>query len=60
MSIGEKSSRAIKIWIVAATLLVAPRLAKPAAALGSNEALTESWQDQDAQDRGQEARDREQ
>src|SRR5690242_20072456 len=60
MSIGEKSGRAIKIWIVAATLLVAPRLAKPAAAHGGNEALTESWQDQDAQDRGQEARDREQ
>lgn len=60
MSIGEKSGRAIKIWIVAASLLVAPRLAKPAAALGGNEALTESWQDQDAQDRGQEARDREQ
>jgi hypothetical protein len=60
MSIGEKSGRAIKIWIVAAALLVAPRLAKPAAALGGNGALTESWQDQDAQDREQEARDKEQ
>src|SRR5579859_1899464 len=60
MSIREKSGRAIKIWIVAAALLVAPRLAKPAAALGGNGALTESWQDQDAQDREQEARDREQ
>jgi hypothetical protein len=60
MSIGEKSGRAIKIWIVAAALLVAPRLAKPAAALGGNGALTESWQDKDAQDREQEARDKEQ
>jgi hypothetical protein len=46
--------------MMAAALLVAPRLAKPSAALGGNGALTESWQDQDAQDREQEARDREQ
>jgi hypothetical protein len=46
------------IGMIAAALLTAPRLAKPAAAHSSKGAPTESWQDQDAQDRDQEARDR--
>jgi hypothetical protein len=60
MTIGEQTSRAVKIWMIAAALLIAPRLARPAAAHGSQGTSTESWRDQDAQDREQEARDREQ
>jgi len=60
MTIGERTSRSVKIWMIAAALLIAPRLARPAAAHGSAGASTESWQDQDAQDREQEARDRQQ
>jgi hypothetical protein len=46
--------------MIAAALLIAPRLARPAVAHGNAETSTDSWQDQDAQDREQEARDREQ
>jgi hypothetical protein len=46
------------IGIIAAALLIAPRMAKPAAAHSSTGTPTESWQDQDAQDQDQEARDR--
>ena len=60
MSIGDRTSRAVKIWMIAAALLIAPRLARPAVAHGNAETPTDSWQDQDAQDREQEARDREQ
>jgi len=60
MSIGDRTSRAVKIWMIAAALLIAPRLARPAVAHGNAETSTDSWQDQDAQDREQEARDREQ
>ena len=58
MTIGERTSRVMTIGMIAAALLTAPRMAKPAAAHGSNGTPTESWQDQDAQDRDQEARDR--
>ncbi len=59
MSIGQRTSRAIKIWGIAAALLVAPGMAKPAAA-HSAAAAAESWQEQSSADREQEARDREQ
>ena len=59
MSIGHQTSRAIKIWGIAAALLIAPRMARPAAA-HSVAAATESWQEQSSADREQEARDREQ
>ncbi|MGB2589723.1 MAG: HEAT repeat domain-containing protein [Candidatus Acidiferrum sp.] len=42
----------MKVWIIAAALLIGPRLAMPAAA------LAETWQDQDAQDRAQQDEDR--
>ncbi len=60
MSIGERTSRAVKIWMIAAALLIAPRLARPAAAHGSAGTSTASWQEQSSADREQEARDREQ
>ncbi|HTQ60802.1 MAG TPA: HEAT repeat domain-containing protein [Candidatus Solibacter sp.] len=60
MSIGERTSRAITIWMAAAALLTAPRLARPAEPPRSMGISTASWQDQDAQDREQEKRDREQ
>ena len=60
MSMGERTSRAARIWMTAATLLVAPQMARPSAAHGSLGTTTASWQDQDAQDREQEKRDREQ
>jgi hypothetical protein len=60
MSIGEGTSRAARIWMAAAALLVAPQMARPAAARGNLGTSTTSWQDQDAQDREQEKRDREQ
>ena len=59
MSIGQRTGRAIKIWGIAAALLIAPRMAKPAAAHVAA-AATESWQEQSSADREQEARDREQ
>ena len=58
MSIGVRTSRVMTIWMIAAALLSAPRLARPAAAHGSPGASAESWQEQDGQDRAQEARDR--
>ena len=59
MSIGERTSRAIKIWTVTATILIAPWIAKPVAAYGVA-ASTDYWQEQSSADREQEARDREQ
>jgi hypothetical protein len=60
MSIGEQTSRAVKIWTVAAALLIAPQLTRPAAAHGAASAATDSWKEQSSADREQEARDREQ
>jgi len=60
MTIGNRTSSTATIGLIAAALLIAPRLAKPAAAHGSAGAPTESWQDQSAQDRAQADRDREQ
>src|SRR5580693_4635515 len=60
MSMGERTSRAARIWMTAATLLVAPQMARPSADHGYLGTSTASWQDQDAQDREQEKRDREQ
>ncbi|MGC1615060.1 MAG: HEAT repeat domain-containing protein [Candidatus Acidiferrum sp.] len=60
MSIGARTSRAAKIWMIAATFLIAPRLARSAGAPGIARVPSESWQDQDSQDREQEARDKEQ
>ena len=60
MSIGERISRAVRIWTTAAALLLAPSMAKPAAAPGIAEVPTGSWQEQSSADREQEARDREQ
>ena len=58
MSIGARTIRVMKVWVVAAALLIAPRLAKPAAAHGSAGTPAEFSQWQDAPDREQEARDR--
>ena len=60
MSIGQRTSRTIKIWGIATALLIAPRMARPAAAHGPAESATGSWQEQSSADREQEARDREQ
>ena len=60
MSIGERTSRAARIWMTAATLLVVPQMARPSAAHDNAGTSWASWQDQDAQDREQEKRDREQ
>lgn len=59
MSIGERTSKTIKACTTAALLLIAPGMLKPAAAR-ARAAAVESWQDQDAQDREQEKREREQ
>jgi len=64
MSIGERTSRAVKIWMIAAALLIAPWMAKPAMAR-SAAATAMSWQsaaerEQEARDREREKRDREQ
>ena len=59
MSIGQRTSRAMKIWGMAASLLIAPRMARPAAVHGA-ETATDSWQEQSSADREQEAQDREQ
>jgi hypothetical protein len=58
MSIGQRTSRGIKIWGIAAALLIAPRMAQPAANTAAPS--SESWQEQSSADREQEARDREQ
>ena len=58
MSIGQRTSRVIKIWGIAAALLIAPRMAQPAAHTAAPS--SESWQEQSSADREQEARDREQ
>src|SRR5271163_873283 len=61
MSIGQRTSRAVKICTIAAALVIAPWMAKPAAARVAAAATpTESWQEQSSADREQEARDREQ
>jgi hypothetical protein len=60
MSIGQRTSRGMKLLTLAAALLIAPRLARPVAAHSNTTAPAESWQEQDSQDRAQEARDREQ
>lgn len=52
MTIGERTSKNLKIWIIAAALLIGPRLLMPTAASAA------TWQDQDAADRAQEDRDR--
>jgi hypothetical protein len=59
MSIGERTSRVVKICTITAALLIAPWVAKPAAAHGTA-AASESWLEQSSADREQEARDREQ
>jgi len=59
MSMGQRTSRAAKICTIAAALLIAPWMAKPASA-HDTAAATESWQEQSSADREQEARDREQ
>ena len=58
MSMGQRTSRASKIGMIAAALVIAPWMAKPAAA--RSDATTESWQEQSSADREQAARDREQ
>ncbi|HXE33950.1 MAG TPA: HEAT repeat domain-containing protein [Verrucomicrobiae bacterium] len=60
MSIGQRTSREIKIWGMAAALLIGPRMARPAVAHSASEAAADSWQEQSSADREQEARDREQ
>jgi hypothetical protein len=59
MSIGQQTTRAAQIGMIAAALLIAPWTAKPAAA-HSAAAAADSWQEQSSADREQEARDREQ
>jgi HEAT repeats len=60
MSIGERTSRAVKICTITAALAIAPWMAKPAAARSAASAAAMSWQEQSSADREQEARDREQ
>jgi HEAT repeat protein len=60
MIIGNRTSRAATIGVIAAALLIAPRPTRPAAARGTASTPAESWQDQSAEDREQEAQDREQ
>jgi HEAT repeats len=60
MSIGERTSRAVKICTIAAALVIAPWMAKPAMAHGAAASATDSWQEQSSADREQEAQDREQ
>ena len=60
MSIGDRTSRTVKIGVLAAALLIAPRMARPAAAHGIAESAPELGQEQSSADREQEARDREQ
>jgi hypothetical protein len=60
MSIGERTSRAIKICTITAALVIAPWMARTAAAHGTATVAAASWQDQSSADREQEARDREQ
>ncbi len=62
MSIGERTGRGMKLLALAAALLIAPRIARPAVAYEGPgaPAAAESWHEQDAQDKAQEARDREQ
>jgi HEAT repeats len=56
MSIGERGSRAARVWVTATALLIVPGFVKAAAArVGAS-----FWQNQDAQDQEQEKRDREQ
>ncbi|MGB8475066.1 MAG: HEAT repeat domain-containing protein [Candidatus Acidiferrum sp.] len=58
MSIRERTSRTITICTVAAAVVIALWLVRPAAAHGIPGASTALWQDQDAQNREQEARDK--
>ncbi|MHB8503417.1 MAG: HEAT repeat domain-containing protein [Candidatus Acidiferrales bacterium] len=60
MSIGARTDRAMKIWMVAAAFLIAPGLARAAAAPGIARVPAESRQDQDGRDRELAARDKEQ
>jgi hypothetical protein len=60
MSIGQRSSRTVKICTIAAALLIAPWMARPAAAHSAAASATDSWQEQSSADREQEAQDREQ
>jgi hypothetical protein len=60
MSIGERTSRAVKIYTITAALVIAPWMAKPPAARAAAAPTATSWQEQSSADREQEARDREQ
>jgi hypothetical protein len=60
MSIGQQTSRAVKICTIAAALVIGPWMAKPARAHSAAASATDSWQEQSSADREQEARDREQ
>lgn len=52
MTIGERTSKTLKITVIAAALLIGPRLMMPTAASAA------TWQEQDAADRAQEDGDR--
>jgi hypothetical protein len=60
MTIGDRTNRAVKLWVLSAALLISPQMARTAAAHGNAGTSAASGQDQDAQDREQERRDREQ
>jgi HEAT repeat protein len=60
MSIGQRTSRAVKICTIAAALVIGPWMAKPARAHSAAAPATDSWQEQSSADREQEAQDREQ
>jgi HEAT repeat protein len=60
MSIGERTSRAVKVCTIASALVIAPWMAKPAMAHGAAASARDSWQEQSSADREQEAQDREQ
>jgi HEAT repeat protein len=60
MKRSEAKSRDLKLWIVVASFLLAPGLARPSAARGTSAEQVLSWQEQDNHNRDQDARDREQ
>ncbi|MGH9743536.1 MAG: hypothetical protein ACRD51_14420, partial [Candidatus Acidiferrum sp.] len=60
MSFGERTTRTMEVWMIAAAVVISPWLARPATAHPGFITSAESWQDQDAQDREQGAQDKEQ
>jgi HEAT repeats len=60
MNFGERTIRKMNVWAIAAAVMMAPLLARPATARTAFVGRSESWQDPDAQNGGQDAQDKEQ